>query len=183
VTFSDTTLIGAPPLILFTGTGQERKIFKTFLKAAASKKGGPPAIAHSGSGTISHLVGKIFARSSKIKFNMVPYRGSAPALIDLATGTVAAHFAKLASSVALLSAGKIRTLAVTSNARMGVPALRMYQFLPSWALKTSSSISGGFGSAHHHTDLCARQTSTKDLLRGLMRASPPAGKQWRVMCG
>ena len=121
--FSPITLIGTSPLILFTGTGEDSKDLKTFLKNAATTTGGPPAIAHSGSGTISHLVGEMFAQRSKIKFNMVPYRGSAPALIDVAAGTVAAHFATLASGAALLSAGKIRALAVTSNARLGVAAL------------------------------------------------------------
>ena len=121
--FSPITLIGTSPLILFTGTGDDSKDLKTFLKTATTTKGGPPAIAHSGSGTISHLVGEMFAQRTKIKFNMVPYRGSAPALIDVAAGTVAAHFATLASGAALLSAGKIRALAVTSNARLGVAAL------------------------------------------------------------
>ena len=121
--FSPITLIGTSPLILFTGTGDDSKDLKTFLKTASTTKGGPPAIAHSGSGTISHLVGELFAQRTRIKFNMVPYRGSAPALIDVAAGTVAAHFATLASGAALLSAGKIRALAVTSNARMAVPAL------------------------------------------------------------
>ena len=121
--FSPITLIGTSPLILFTGTGDDSKDLKTFLKTATTTKGGPPAIAHSGSGTISHLVGEMFAQRTKIRFNMVPYRGSAPALIDVAAGTVAAHFATLASGAALLSAGKIRALAVTSNARLGVAAL------------------------------------------------------------
>ena len=122
--FSPITLIGTSPLILFTGMGDDSKDLKTFLKTANTIQGGPPAIAHSGSGTISHLVGEMFAQRTKIKFNMVPYRGSAPALVDVAAGTVAAHFATLASGAALLSAGKIRALGVSSNARMGVPALR-----------------------------------------------------------
>ena len=122
--FSPITLIGTSPLILFAGMGDESKDLETFLKTASMAKGGPPAIAHSGSGTISHLVGGMFAQRSNMKFNMVPYRGSAPALIDVAAGTVAAHFATLASGAALLSAGKIRALAVTSNARMAVPALQ-----------------------------------------------------------
>ena len=122
--FSPITLIGTSPLILFTGVGADSMDLKTFLKTASTTKGGPPAIAHSGSGTISHLVGEMFAQRTKIKFNMVPYRGSAPALIDVAAGTVAAHFATLASAAALLSAGKIRALATASNARISVPSLR-----------------------------------------------------------
>ncbi len=122
--FSPITLIGTSPLILFTGVGDNSKDLKTFLKSAATTKGGPPALAHSGSGTISHLVGEMFGQRTKIKFNLVPYRGSAPALIDVAAGTAAGHFATLASGAALLSAGKIRALAVTSNSRFSVPALR-----------------------------------------------------------
>ena len=66
----------------------------------------------------------MFAQRSKIKFNMVPYRGSEPALVDAAAGTVAAYFATRASSAALRSAGKSRALAVTSNVRLVVPASR-----------------------------------------------------------
>jgi tripartite-type tricarboxylate transporter receptor subunit TctC len=54
----------------------------------------------------------------------VPYRGSAPALIDVAAGTVAGHFATMASGAALLSAGKIKALAVTSRKRMETPTMR-----------------------------------------------------------
>lgn len=120
--FAPITLIGTSPLILFTGTGPDSLDYKTFVRKAS--QGLPPAIAHSGSGSVSHLAGEMFAARTKIKFNMVPYRGSAPALIDVASGQVGAHFATLASGAALLSAGKIKALAVTSSKRMDVPSLR-----------------------------------------------------------
>jgi tripartite-type tricarboxylate transporter receptor subunit TctC len=120
--FSPVTLIGTSPLILFTGVGPESADYKTFVRKAA--QGQAPAIAHSGSGTVSHLAGEMFAERTKIKFNQVPYRGSAPALIDVASGQVAVHFATMASGAALLSAGKIRALAVTSNRRMDLPSMR-----------------------------------------------------------
>jgi tripartite-type tricarboxylate transporter receptor subunit TctC len=120
--FSPITLIGTSPLILFTGTGADSADYKTFVRKAA--QGQAPAIAHSGSGTVSHLVGEMFAARTKINFNQVPYRGSAPALIDVASGQVAAHFATLASGAALLSAGKIRALAITSTRRMELPSMR-----------------------------------------------------------
>ena len=122
--FSPITLIGKSPLLIFTDIADDSTDLKTFLKTANSTKGGPPAIAHSGSGTIRHLVGEMFAQRSKIKFNMVPYRGTAPALVDVSAVTVAALFATLASGAALLSAGKIHALAVTSNVRLVVPASR-----------------------------------------------------------
>ncbi len=112
--FSPISLIGTSPLILFANPAMAD--VKGFLKA--STPSAPAAIAHSGTGTSSHLVGEMFAKASKNKFTQVPYRGSAPALIDVAAGTVAGHFATVASGAALLSAGKIKPLAVTSRKRM-----------------------------------------------------------------
>jgi tripartite-type tricarboxylate transporter receptor subunit TctC len=120
--FSPVTLIGTSPLILFAAADTANTDYKSFMRNAS--KGLAPAIAHSGSGSVSHLVAEMFAARTKIKFNPVPYRGSAPALIDVASGQVGAHFATLASGAALLSAGKIRALAVTSRKRMDVPSLR-----------------------------------------------------------
>ena len=121
--FAPITLLGTSPMILFTGVGPESADLKTFVKSALAAKA-PLAIAHSGSGTVSHLVGEMFAQRTKIKFTQVPYRGSAPALTDVAAGLVAGHFATLASGAALLSAGKIRAVAVAGKRRMDTPALR-----------------------------------------------------------
>ena len=121
--FAPITLLGTSPMILFTGVGPESADLKTFVKTSLAAKA-PPAMAHSGSGTVSHLAGEMFAERSKIKFNQVPYRGSAPALTDVAAGLVAGHFATLASGAALLSAGKIRAVAVAGKRRLDVPALR-----------------------------------------------------------
>ena len=121
--FAPITLLGTSPMILFTGVGPESADLKTFVKSALATKA-PPAIAHSGSGTVSHLVGEMFAQRTKIKFNQVPYRGSAPALTDVAAGLVAGHFATLASGAALLSGGKIRAAAVAGRRRLDTPALR-----------------------------------------------------------
>ena len=121
--FAPITLLGTSPMILFTGVGPESADLKTFVKTSLALKA-PPAIAHSGSGTVSHLVGEMFGARTKIKFNQVPYRGSAPALTDVAAGLVAGHFATLASGAALLSAGKIRAVAVAGKRRMDTPALR-----------------------------------------------------------
>ena len=121
--FAPITLLGTSPMILFTGMGPELADLKTLIKTSLAAKA-PPAIAHSGSGTVSHLVGEMFAVRTKVKFNQVPYRGSAPALTDVAAGLVACHFATLASGAALLSAGKIRAVAVAGKRRMDTPALR-----------------------------------------------------------
>ena len=121
--FTPITMIGTSPLILFASMGAESVDFKTFLRDAKARAAAP-SIAHSGSGTVSHLAGELLAERTGVKFNMIPYRGSAPALTDVAAGTVSGHFATMASGASLLSAGKIRALVVTSAQRMGLPALK-----------------------------------------------------------
>ncbi|MBS7809256.1 tripartite tricarboxylate transporter substrate binding protein [Variovorax sp. PCZ-1] len=118
--FSPISLIGTSPMILFANSSAND--LKGFVKSSTPSL--PSAIAHSGSGTSSHLVGELFAKATKTKFTMVPYRGSAPALTDVAAGIVAGHFATLASGASLMSAGKIKPLAVTSRRRMDTPSMR-----------------------------------------------------------
>jgi tripartite-type tricarboxylate transporter receptor subunit TctC len=132
--FAPITMIGTSPLVLFAGMGTENKDFKEFIKTA-NKLSAPPAIAHSGAGSISHLAGELLTSKSKIKFNLVPYRGSAPALTDVASGIVAAHFATLASGAPLLAQGKIRALAVTSPRRVNLPGLESVPTLAELGIK------------------------------------------------
>jgi len=135
--FTPVTMIGTSPLVFFAGMGDDSKDFKTFLKtaAAAAAKGSPPAIAHSGAGTVSHLAAELLASRTKIAFNMVPYRGSAPALTDVAAGTVAGHFATLASGSSLLGGNRIRPLLVTSTQRVNLPGLQNVPALAENGLK------------------------------------------------
>jgi len=132
--FTPVTMIGTSPLVFFAGMDDASRDFRTFVKAAAAAPM-PPAIAHSGAGTVSHLAAELLASRTKIRFNMVPYRGSAPALTDVAAGTVAGHFATLASGASLLGARKIRPLLVTSTQRTGLPGLQEVPALAESGLK------------------------------------------------
>jgi tripartite-type tricarboxylate transporter receptor subunit TctC len=121
--FTPVTMIGTSPLVFFAGMDDDSRDFKTFVKTAAARPM-PPAIAHSGAGTVSHLAAELLANRTGIKFNMVPYRGSAPALTDVAAGTVGGHFATLASGSSLMGANRIRPLLVTSAQRVSLPGLK-----------------------------------------------------------
>jgi tripartite-type tricarboxylate transporter receptor subunit TctC len=121
--FTPITLLGTSPLILFTGADAKSQSYRDYVRSAATAKA-PPAIAHSGQGTVSHLAAEILAAQTRVKFTMVPYRGSAPALVDVAAGTVSAHFATLASGAPLLAANKLRALVVTSDRRMAAEATK-----------------------------------------------------------
>ncbi len=87
-----------------------------------------------GTGTISHAAGLLFKMQAGIEMVHVPYRGSAPLVVDLLAGQVAAAFDNLQSSISYIKAGKLRALAVTSATRLPwlpeVPALG--EFLPGY---------------------------------------------------
>jgi len=72
----------------------------------------------SGPGAPPHLIGVMFGKSAGIEIVHVPYRGVAPAVVDLAAGQVQMVFASLSSFQAQLKAGTVRLLAVTRATRV-----------------------------------------------------------------
>jgi tripartite-type tricarboxylate transporter receptor subunit TctC len=71
-----------------------------------------------GNGTTSHLTSELFQMMGQVKFQHVPYRGSAPALNDLVAGSVDIMFDNLGVSLALVKGGKLKLLAVATEKRM-----------------------------------------------------------------
>lgn len=126
--FAPITTVGTSPLVLFAAsTSYKNGEIKEFLKNARAK-GGPVSLAHSGAGSVSHLTAELLGSRNRMKVLTIPYKGSAPALIDVAAGTVEGHFSTLASGSPLLSAGKISALMVAGDSRIaalpGVPTAR-----------------------------------------------------------
>lgn len=118
--FRPISLIGTSALALFTSSAvPAHRAFASWL-AEARAATAPPAIAHSGNGSLSHLASELFNARTGVRFNLVPYRGSAPALTDVAAGLVAGHFATLASASALVGAGRVQPVAVASAKRLPV---------------------------------------------------------------
>jgi len=73
--------------------------------------------ASSGNGTSVHLSGELFKIMTGIDLTHIPYRGSAPALTDMISGTVQVMFDNMPSSLPHIQAGKLRALGVTTTAR------------------------------------------------------------------
>ncbi len=118
--FSPISLVGTSALVLFTNSAKPAHGNVGGLLAEARAQPGTVVLAHSGNGSLSHLASELIQQRTGAKFNLVPYRGSGPALTDLAGGLVAGHFATLASGSALLSGGRIRAVAVASAQRLPV---------------------------------------------------------------
>jgi tripartite-type tricarboxylate transporter receptor subunit TctC len=85
--------------------------------ALAKSKGGGLAYGSSGNAQSTHLATEMFASMAGAPMTHVPYKGSAPALIDLAGGQVALMFDTMLSAMPQVKAGRLKAIAVTSAAR------------------------------------------------------------------
>jgi tripartite-type tricarboxylate transporter receptor subunit TctC len=98
--------------------------FIAWLKTAGDKASyGSP-----GAGTLPHMLGVSLARAIGTPMTHVPYRGSAPAMTDLAGGVTPAVLSPVTEALSLHNAGKIRIVATAGAARspflQGVPTLK-----------------------------------------------------------
>lgn len=193
--FAPVSMLGTSPLMLFVNASQYKTgDIKGFLNSGRLSTV-PLAIAHSGNGSISHLSGELLASATNIKINPIPYRGSAPALTDVAAGLVVGHYSTLASGSSLLGAGKISALMVTGSTRFaglpdvptaaeaGIPGMQFNQW---WALVAPATtpvdivqrLNKEVNSALGHPAARERLTSlgielkgsTPEALRGFMRS-------------
>jgi len=71
-----------------------------------------------GNGSLQHLGWEVLSQMSGAKFNHVPYKGGAPAIVATIAGEVQIGFITLTSARPHLQAGRARALAVTSRERM-----------------------------------------------------------------
>jgi tripartite-type tricarboxylate transporter receptor subunit TctC len=95
---------------------------RTFPEFIAYAKANPGKInmASSGNGTLPHICGELLKMMTGINMTHVPYRGGAPAMVDLMSGQVQVGFSVVTETLQYLKAGKLRALAVTTAARSDV---------------------------------------------------------------
>jgi tripartite-type tricarboxylate transporter receptor subunit TctC len=86
----------------------------------ARQKPGAITIGITGRGAISDLGRQLFEDAAGIKLQGVPYRGAAPALVDLLAGHLDGLFGDVPTVMAQVRAGKLRALAATSTQRSDI---------------------------------------------------------------
>ncbi|WP_077001677.1 tripartite tricarboxylate transporter substrate binding protein [Variovorax sp. KK3] len=74
--------------------------------------------ASSGAGTSTHLAGELFADLIGVKLTHVPYKGTPPAMTDVAAGLVPFMFDQVTAALPLVQSGKLKLLAVTTGKRI-----------------------------------------------------------------
>src|SRR4029079_13426941 len=83
----------------------------------ARKHPGTRDFASGSPGSTGHLAGELFKQMTGTFMVHIPYKGSAPATLDLLAGRVQLMFANLASALPNIRAGRVRPLAVTTPRR------------------------------------------------------------------
>ena len=124
--------------------------------AKAKAEPGRLSFASSGVGNSDHLCGELFNLMAGLQAIHVPYKGGAPAALDVMGGRIAYYFAGMPVGLPLAKSGKARALAVTSKARFaGAPDIPTVaeQGLPDYE---ATLWQGFFAPASMSPDLAAR---------------------------
>jgi tripartite-type tricarboxylate transporter receptor subunit TctC len=103
------------PIILLTSSASPYRTLADVV--AAAREPGRITFASAGNGTVSHLVGELFQLRAGAKMQHIPYKGSAPALVDVVSGQVTLLSSSIPSALSQVQAGKLRPLAVSSARR------------------------------------------------------------------
>ena len=137
-------LIGIVPCVVVVAAATPVHNPKELIDYARANSG-KLSFSSSGIGNPQQLAGELMNSMAGIQVLHVPYRGSAPAVTDVATGAVTMSFSSLAAALPLISAGNLRAVAVTSRERMpqlpdvaplseGAPGLAGYELLNWFAM-------------------------------------------------
>jgi len=119
VDFSAVSLVALTPYIITVNAAVPAKTLRELMSYS---KANPDKLnfGSSGTGTTPHLAGELFNTLAGTKINHVPYKGSAPMLVDLLGGQVQVAFDN--TVIPNIKAGKLRGLAVTGPARLAAVA-------------------------------------------------------------
>src|SRR5213079_695884 len=132
-------LIGIVPCVVVVAATTLVKTGPELIAYARANRG-KLSFSSSGIGNPQQLAGELMNSMAGTNVLHVPYRGSAPAVTDVATGAVSMSFSSLAAALPLMQDGRLRAVAVTSRERMpqlpdvaplaeGAPGLAGYELL------------------------------------------------------
>ncbi|GAD23084.1 tripartite tricarboxylate transporter substrate binding protein [Acidovorax sp. MR-S7] len=125
--FAPVAMIGRGPLLVVTskqlGVGSVAQ-----LVAAAKARPEGLNFCSAGNGSINHLAGEMFRQKTGLAMTHVPFKGSAPATVELLSGRVDLFFATVPTIQSHLKDNQLGLLAVTSAKRS-----RLFPDLPTLA--------------------------------------------------
>ncbi|HEX5507387.1 MAG TPA: tripartite tricarboxylate transporter substrate binding protein [Pseudolabrys sp.] len=174
-------LIGIVPCVVVVASSTPVHNPKELI-AYAKAHPGKLSFSSSGVGNPQQLAGELMNSMAGIHVLHVPYRGSAPAVTDVAAGVVTMSFSSLAAALPLIQGGRLRAVAVTSRERMpqlpdvaplseGAPGLKDYELLNWFGMfapaGTSSDIVGRLNTIVNDT-LEDQSVAKKLMVQGII---------------
>lgn len=105
--------ISRNPLVLTVNPSVSAKTVPDLITYARANPG-KLNFGSAGIGTPMHVAGELFKMMADLSMVHVPYRGEAPALLDLLGGQVDVAFVTIAAAIDYIQSGRLRALAVTT---------------------------------------------------------------------
>ena len=115
--FTPISQLTSAGLLLVINPSTPAKNLKEFIDWSKNFKGALN-FGSAGNGSGGHLSGELYNLAAKVKAQHIPYKGSAPSLIDLVAGQYHYNFVGMSAAQALVKSGKLRALAVTAPKRV-----------------------------------------------------------------
>ncbi|WP_249152580.1 tripartite tricarboxylate transporter substrate binding protein [Bradyrhizobium liaoningense] len=111
------TLLAEIPFVLVaSGNVPAHSVAETI--ALARAKPGALSIGHGGNSTAMHLTAALFTQKAGVAMELVPYRGTAPAAVDVLAGHVPFAVLDIPASKQLILEGKLNAIGVSSARRL-----------------------------------------------------------------
>ncbi len=114
--FSPVTLVASTPNVLVVHPSLPVRTVKDLI-ALAKAKPGQINYATSGIGSPGHLAAELLNKSAGIRLVHIPYKGAAPALLDVVAGNAHLYFTSAVSAQPFIPSGRLRMVAVASAKR------------------------------------------------------------------
>ncbi|VCU71267.1 Tripartite tricarboxylate transporter family receptor [Pigmentiphaga humi] len=142
--FTPVSFLGSTPMLVVAHPSLPAQNFAGFVELLRKQPGryslGAPAV-----GALGHLAEEAVKRDARLDFLVVPYKGTAPMLNDVAGNHVAAGIEAMPALLPMVRGGKLKALAVTGERRVpqlpgiptvaesGLPGFDMVSWYGLWA--------------------------------------------------
>ncbi len=116
-------MINEVPMTVIARPTMPAKNFKEF-QAWLNANKGKINLGNAGIGSASHLCGLMFQNAVQIDMTAIPYKGTAPAMVDLMAGQIDVMCDQTTNTTAQIEAKKVIAYGVTTSKRLTVPSLK-----------------------------------------------------------
>jgi tripartite-type tricarboxylate transporter receptor subunit TctC len=115
--FAFITNVAMVPLLIVAHPSFAANTPQELIAMAKARPGGID-MASAGPATSQHLAAELLAHRTGVKFNIVHYRGSGPAIADLVAGTVPVMFDSVASARGNIAGGRVKPIGIATARRI-----------------------------------------------------------------